>query len=122
MAKLTTHFNSSEFTCPCCGKFEINYNLLYLLEAIREHFRKPVYINSGYRCEKYNQKINGAKDSQHLYGNAADIVVSTINPLAVYTYVNNINPRGGIGRYSTYTHVDICMSPPNRRWNNYINN
>jgi uncharacterized protein YcbK (DUF882 family) len=90
--------------------------------VLRDAVGKSISITSGYRSPQHNKKIGGAKDSQHLYGNAADIVVSTVNPLEVYTYVNNINPKGGIGRYSTYTHVDICMSPPNRRWNNYINN
>lgn len=116
MAQLTLHFNSSELACPCCGLLKVNYNLLYLLEAIREHFKTPVIINSGYRCLKHNTEINGGTNSQHLLGNAADIVVKGISPLIVYKYAVSINPKGGCGDYDDFTHVDTCMTSPARRW------
>jgi uncharacterized protein YcbK (DUF882 family) len=95
---------------------KINYNLLYLLEAIREHFKKPVIVNSGYRCNKHNTEINGADSSQHLLGNAADIKISGISPSQVYSFANSINKFGGLGKYDTFTHIDVCLSPATRRW------
>ncbi len=46
-----------------------------VLEPLREHAGTPVYINSGYRCRKLNDKVNGSPNSQHLRGEAADIRV-----------------------------------------------
>jgi zinc D-Ala-D-Ala carboxypeptidase len=45
-----------------------------LLEKIRTlNGNKPIHINSGYRCPKLNTSIGGAKNSQHVFGQAADI-------------------------------------------------
>ena len=33
----------------------------------------PIIINSGYRNEVYNRQVGGARNSQHLLGQAADI-------------------------------------------------
>jgi uncharacterized protein YcbK (DUF882 family) len=113
---LSLHFSEYEFKCKCCGQVKINYNLIYLLEAIREHFQRPIKVDSGYRCEKYNKKVGGEINSQHLLGNAADIIVKNIKPDIVYDYVNSINIKGGLGKYSNFTHVDVCMNPEGRRW------
>lgn len=43
------------------------------LEPCRERFG-PIYVSSGFRCEKLNKSIGGAKSSAHLYGCAADFV------------------------------------------------
>ena len=51
-------------------------NLKYLcekiLEPLRQHFG-VVRINSGFRCPKLNQRIGGVGNSQHQFGQAADI-------------------------------------------------
>lgn len=44
-----------------------------LLDPIREKWGQPILVNSGYRCEKLNKAVGGAKSSQHLTGCAADI-------------------------------------------------
>lgn len=44
-----------------------------IFEPIRKHFAKPVGISSFYRCEALNKKIGGAKNSQHVQGEAIDI-------------------------------------------------
>ena len=56
-------------------------NLLTLtincLDPIRRLYKKPIKINSAYRSEAVNNVVNGAKKSQHMYGQAADITVGT---------------------------------------------
>lgn len=44
-----------------------------ILEPIREHFKCPLIITSGYREAQYNKAIGGTPTSQHLYneGDAA---------------------------------------------------
>ena len=56
---------------------EITTNLTRLVDNIldkaREHFGKPIHVNSGYRSSILNAKIGGAERSQHMKGEAADI-------------------------------------------------
>ena len=49
-----------------------------LLDPIREKWGKPIKVNSGFRSDAVNAAINGAKNSQHKTGEAADI--TTGNP------------------------------------------
>jgi len=41
-----------------------------VLEPLRAHFGKPVIITSGYRSDKLNRAIGGARRSQHSAGEA----------------------------------------------------
>lgn len=114
------YFKRSEFKCKCgkCGGFpaEPDPELVKILEKIRVYFGKPVYVNSGVRCATHNQNVGGATSSQHLKGTAADISVEGIAPSRVATYAETLLPKtGGIGRYSTFTHVDVRKT--RSRWN-----
>lgn len=46
-----------------------------VLQPLRDHLGRPVVISSGYRCRELNEKVGGAKNSQHMRGEAADIRV-----------------------------------------------
>lgn len=43
-----------------------------LLDPIREKFKTPMIITSGYRCEALNKLVKGVWNSQHREGKAAD--------------------------------------------------
>ena len=45
----------------------------FLLDKIRVKFGKPITVSSGFRSEKLNSALNGAKNSQHKNGEAADL-------------------------------------------------
>lgn len=106
--KLSINFESIEFDCHgkgCCAETEIDPMLIEYLQKIRDHFGKPVTINSAYRCAKHNKKIGGASKSKHLYGQAADIKVVGVKPLKIAQYAESIGIKG-IGQYSTFVHID----------------
>lgn len=107
--KLSKNFKSTEFDCHCvrgnCRETDIDENLVEILQKIRNHFKKPVTINSGYRCAAHNKNVGGAFYSQHVLGKAADIVVKGIKPLEVAQYCESIGVKG-IGLYDTFVHVD----------------
>ena len=46
-----------------------------ILQPIRDRWRSPIIVNSAYRSEAVNKAVGGAKSSQHLKGEAADIKV-----------------------------------------------
>ena len=52
-----------------------NFKLLAekIFEPIREHFKVPIHISSGYRSAALNKKIGGSLTSQHCSGEAIDI-------------------------------------------------
>lgn len=86
----------------------VSQKLVTLVQNIRNHFGRPLIINSAYRTASHNQAVGGARYSQHLYGTAADIVVSGVHPSAVADYAESLLPNsGGIGRYAGFTHVDV---------------
>lgn len=38
---------------------------------------KPIHVSSGYRCPELNKKVGGVPNSQHMKGEAADLIVPT---------------------------------------------
>jgi hypothetical protein len=52
-----------------------NFKLLAekVFQPIREHFRCPIHISSGYRSKELNAAIGGSLTSQHCQGEAIDI-------------------------------------------------
>lgn len=44
-----------------------------LLQPARDKLRSAIYVSSGYRCPRLNKAIGGSKNSDHLYGRAADV-------------------------------------------------
>lgn len=57
---------------------EVRANLVTLintiLDPLREAWRSPIRVTSGYRCGQLNRAVGGSTTSAHLYGCAADIV------------------------------------------------
>lgn len=44
-----------------------------ILQPIRDEWKQPIIVTSGYRCPELNRKVKGAANSDHMYGAAADI-------------------------------------------------
>ena len=44
-----------------------------ILEPLRSYANQPITISSGYRCKALNKVVGGARNSQHMTGEAADI-------------------------------------------------
>ena len=111
MGNLSKHFDSVEFACPCCGAVVIDDDLIVQLERLREYLGRygggPIHINSGFRCFDHNTAVGGVRNSQHLYGKAADITVVGVSPFRVQDAADLIFSDGGMGRYNTFTHVDV---------------
>lgn len=48
-----------------------------VLDPLRELYGKPIHVNSGYRSPLVNRKVNGAVNSDHVKGMAADITAGS---------------------------------------------
>ena len=117
--KLSANFKVREFACnDGSDPIFISLELVEVLQKIRDHFGKPVNINSGFRTASYNKRkdVGGATYSQHLYGTAADIRISGVSPKNIAAYAETLLPnKGGIGIYKDFVHVDV--REVKSRWN-----
>lgn len=120
---LSANFTAGEFACrDGSDPIFIDSDLVALLQAIRDHFGKPVAITSGWRTAAHNAAVGGARFSQHCYGRAADIRVPGVSVEAVAAYAETLLPgTGGLGRYPAkpgratgWVHVDT--RPHKSRW------
>lgn len=124
--RLSEHFRLEEFACPCgCGgEIVLTARLIGALEHLRELVGRPILVNSGFRCLKYNRKIGSKDTSQHVLGTAADIVTNNrvsrrmypMTPWDVRKHALKVPAfnQGGIGIYNTFLHVDVRPDGPTR--------
>ena len=101
-----SNFKLKEFSChDGSDVVKIDSDLIIKLQALRDIIGKPIVINSGYRTTEYNKQIRGASRSQHIYGKAADIAISGVNPEEVAKKAEALGFLG-IGLYDWGCHVD----------------
>ena len=107
---LSANFKVREFACSDgSDTIFISPALVTVLQQIRDHFKAPVTINSGYRTDHHNDRTkDAAKFSQHKYGLAADISIRGVSPSRVAAVAETLLPgTGGIGIYGSFTHIDV---------------
>ena len=49
----------------------------HVLDPLRHAYGAPLYVNSGFRSAAVNAAVGGAKNSQHMRGQAADITTGS---------------------------------------------
>ncbi|HEV2772066.1 MAG TPA: D-Ala-D-Ala carboxypeptidase family metallohydrolase [Thermoleophilaceae bacterium] len=110
--RCSPHFAFREFKSKGNGWIKVNRELVRGLEEYREDLaRGPVVVVSGYRDPRRNAQVGGAKNSQHLYGNAADL-----EPLHSVAEVRRLRRFSGIGynrASGKVPHVDVRHTGPN---------
>lgn len=62
-----------------------------ILEPLRIAIGKPIQVNSGYRCQRVNRLIGGAKGSQHTLGQAADIQVEGMTNMEIISAIKKLD-------------------------------
>lgn len=112
--RLSDHFTLGEFRSgDGADRVLVHPALVCVLEVARAHFGAPVTVTSGYRTAAHNRAVGGRPRSRHLYGLAADVVVAGVRPSLVAAFFDGLRV-GGLGRYRTFTHVDV--QGRRRRW------
>lgn len=108
-------FDREEFRCKCGGKYcngfpaEPKEQLVRIANQLRKNLGVPVSIVSGLRCPEWNRIQGGVSNSQHMYGEAADIYTKGKSQASVEAELDRI---GGV-RYhypidgSSNVHFDI---------------
>jgi uncharacterized protein YcbK (DUF882 family) len=126
--KVTDHFAAAEFACrdgrlyPDAWIEDRLRPLCNTLEVIRAAIGLPIVIVSGYRSPEHNARVNGALNSQHTAGRAADIRVADLSAAALHARILELHdqgalPRlGGLGAYRSWVHVDVRQGTRLARW------
>lgn len=73
------------------------------------HQSAGITVTSGFRSGETNSKLEGAaRNSMHLYGKAADIVIEGVSSAAMGAMARQFNVNGGTGIYVNrgFVHVD----------------
>lgn len=105
--QISNNFKVKEFKCND-GSDKIVVDTEFVetkLQAIRDHFKAAVTINSAYRTTTYNKKVGGTSNSYHVKGRAFDIVVKGYRPSEVAKYARSIGIKGVI-EYNSFVHID----------------
>ena len=109
------YFDRSEFKCKCGGKYcngypaEPDERMVRIADQLRKNLGVPITIVSGLRCKIWNAIQGGVSNSQHMYGEAADIYAKGVSQSRVEQELDKI---GGV-RYhyaiagSSYVHFDV---------------
>lgn len=100
-----------------------------VLQPVREHFGKPVTVNSGYRCPKLNKAIGSSSKSQHTKGLAADIEIPGVSNKELAEYIESNLPfdqlilefYNGVDPNSGWVHVSYVDDDKNRKQTLTIN-
>lgn len=113
------NFKYSEFKCKCGGRYcngypvPFSYELAKNLQTIRTHFGKPLIITSPLRCETWNSKQGGVKNSKHKKGWACDFYIKGVSYNTLAKYVKTLpyfNYCYRINKNQDVIHYDI--TPP----------
>lgn len=114
---LTKNFRKKEFESKDGAEMpsDVLENIKELatnLQVLRDELKAPITINSGYRSPKHNFNVGGASRSQHLLGNASDIVVDGYTPKEVAIVIEELikegkMKQGGLKAYQSFVHYDI---------------
>lgn len=94
--KIADNFKVSEFRCKD-GSDIVLLDVDFVkskLQLVRDHFKKPVTVTSGYRTSSYNIKCGGVKNSYHLKGRAFDIIIKGIDLMDIAKYAESIDVFG----------------------------
>ena len=114
----TVHFRWAEFvshdgSCFAGGKVgaaRVRQNVrrqMYKLEALRKKAGDfPMRVASGFRSVHHNAAIGGEKNSQHMYGIAADIYVPLVDSGRLAELAKSCG-FSGVKAYGSFAHVHL---------------
>lgn len=90
-----------------------------ILDPLREAWDAPIIVSSGYRCPKLNRAVGGAKTSQHMLGQAADIHTVSDKPAdnkKLFDLIRSLKlPFDQLINEYNYNWVHVSFGPRNRR-------
>lgn len=119
--KLGRYFNLAELTHTNTGIPNVPTgtevaNLQYLVESVLDPLREqvgPLIVTSGYRSPAVNAAVSGASSSQHMQGEAVDVVPSSATVEQTLAVLRTL-PVDQVITYYDSNHIHISAVPGGR--------
>lgn len=111
--QLSKNFKSSEFNCKCgrkdCINTLIDTDLVACTQKARDLVKKPIVVNSAYRCATHNKNVGGVSTSKHTKGLAVDLKCPSGITLKEFAWVCEQAGFRGVLRYDgqNFVHCDM---------------
>lgn len=116
----SVHLTWDELACHDGTPYPVRWRgtrailLAAAFEAVRAEVGGwPLLVTSGYRTERWNRRIGGAANSQHVQGRAVDLVpVKGLDVVVLALAAASVRRRRttalcGIGVYPEFLHLDV---------------
>lgn len=106
-------FDREEFRCKCGGKYCNGYparmreEVVRIAEDVRESFGRPTVVVSGLRCREWNRIQGGVENSQHMYGEAADLQIPGVTAQRLLAFLQTKPIRYAYAINDTNVHFDV---------------
>lgn len=130
MGTISEHFDFLEFEESETAKankitnvittFEVRNSIVELVATVLQPLRTCLHregqVNSGYRSPALNNAVGGVSTSQHLKGEAADMVYKGLKPIEVARKAKELDlPYDQIIVYPTFCHISHKYGGPQRK-------
>ena len=116
--QISKNFNSisDNMQCPCCNAFVYKEHFINRVQILRDLVGVPFSLTKKgggfYRCSIYNESIGGAKNSQHLLGNAMDVLTHGWSGDVKWEFIREATAlKLSLGLYNSFFHIDYRSSP-----------
>lgn len=105
---MKSYFSDKELECPCCGEQGMDEDFVCILNKLRSDFGDQMILSSAFRCLSHNENVGGSNTSQHLIGNAVDILWSGFDARRKYDLLTLALDYGfsGLGVSNEFLHID----------------
>lgn len=106
-------FTREEFRCKCGGRYcsgypaRIRQEVVRIAEEARMHFGRPALVVSGLRCPEWNRIQGGVENSQHMYGEAADLQIPGVTAQRLLAFLQTKPIRYAYAINDTNVHFDV---------------
>lgn len=117
MPALTAHFSSEELglTNAPADVQAAGLGLAALLEDVRAALGVPLRVTSGYRSPTHNAEVGGVSNSQHLTGNAADVLPVGLFLGDAYDRLSQAIRAGRVRTFGQIIFYPFAL-PDGKRW------
>ena len=113
-------FTPEEMACKCGGKYcdgfphAIQPLLMQILDRARRWSGDPIVIVSGLRCPEWNRIQKGVANSQHMFGEAADVYFYGVSPNAALAWLQSQPDVRYAYRIEDSNNIHFDISPQGR--------
>ena len=113
-------FTPEEMACKCGGKYcdgfphAIQPLLMQILDRARRWSGDAIIIVSGLRCPEWNRIQKGVANSQHMFGEAADVYFYGVSPNAALAWLQSQPDVRYAYRIEGSNNIHFDISPQGR--------